>query len=223
MQYTVAFSFNYIARPLVKLYQGSGLIRMELEIQNLKNTPMELMYLAHINFCPVDMARLVYSAVKTPDHVRVRASIPTHIYPKPGYAEFLMDLKNNPEKHHVLEPGLAFDPEVVFFIDYLADEQGWAHTMQVLPDGSADYVCHRPEQLRKATRWICRTPDQDALGMVEPGTAEPEGYLAEKAKGNLRLIPAKGRFFCEIEMGSLKPSEAISMERKIEEIVSRNS
>ena len=37
---------------------------------------------------------------------------------------------DDPEVHHVLAPDLAFDPEAVFFIDYLADEDGWAHTMQ---------------------------------------------------------------------------------------------
>jgi hypothetical protein len=101
------------------------------------------------------------------------------------------------------------------FIDYLADEDGWAHSLQVHPDGRADCVRHRPAQLGKGIRWICRTADQDALGLVLPATAEPEGYLAEKAKGNIMTIPAHGQFRCEIEVGALAPGEAGRLEREI--------
>jgi hypothetical protein len=167
----------------------------------------------------VDYGRLVYSAKKDPQNVRVRTSIPSHVRPKPGYVEFLEQLKVHPEVHHTLAPGLAFDPEVVFFIDYLTDAGGWAHTLHVHPDGSADYVRHRPDQLDKGVRWICRTADQDALGMIDPATAEPEGYTAEKAKGNLKVIPPKGDFFFEVELGALDPAEAKRIETMIEQIV----
>ena len=82
-----------------------------------------------------------------------------------------------------------------FAIDYLADDEGWAHSMQVHPDGSADFIRHRPEQLDKGVRWIYRSPDQDALGIILPATAEPEGYTAEKAKGNVKVL-ACGRDVC---------------------------
>ncbi len=215
-QHTVAFSHNYAARPLVKVYEGSARFTTELEIHNLKRTEMELMYMAHINFKPVDNGRLVYSAPADPEHVRVRKSIPPHVTPKAGYREWLEHLSQHPEEHHVLKPGLPFDPEVVFLIDYLADEGGWAHTMQVRPDGSADYMRHRPEELDTGVRWICRTTDQDALGMTDPATAEPEGYSAEKAKGNLKTVPAGGVWRCEVEMGVLAPAEVEAMETQVE-------
>ena len=213
--YTVAFNHNYVAEPLVKLVAGSTLFQLTLGITNLKRSEMELMYLAHVNFRPVDDGRLVYSAHCTPQHVRVRTSIPSHIRPRPGYVEFIEELARHPEQHNLLAPGLIFDPEVVFFIDYVADEEGWAHSMQVHPDGSADYIRHRPAQLDKGVRWISRTADQDALGLVLPATAEPEGYLAEKAKGNVKVLPPQGVFCCEIEMGVLAPPEARRMEEKI--------
>jgi hypothetical protein len=206
---------------LVRLYAGSTLFRVELTVTNLKHSEMELMYLAHANFRPVDNGRLVYSALCDPQHVRVRRSIPSHIRPPAGYLEFLEELALHPEKHHLLSPDLRFDPEVVFFIDYLADEEGWAHSMQLHPDGSADYIAHRPDQLDKGIRWISRTADQDALGIVLPATAEPEGYLAEKAKGNLKIIPPLGEFHCEMVMGVLSPREAEQMAEKIAGIVSK--
>jgi hypothetical protein len=218
-QHTVAFSHNYKAEPLVKLYAGSSLFTMTMTITNLKHSDMELMYMAHVNFRPVDNGRLVYSAPCTPEHVRVRKSIPSHIRPQPGYVEFIEDLARQPEQHNLLTPDLLFDPEVVFTIDYLADDHGWAHSMQVHPDGSADYIRHRPAELEKGVRWISRTADQQALGLVLPATAEPEGYAAEKAKGNIKTIPPQGKFHCEFEAGALTPAEAERLEAKISQIV----
>jgi hypothetical protein len=202
-RHTVAFSHNYTAEPVVKLYACSTLYSVTMDITNLKRTEMEFMYLAHINFRPTDHGRLVYSAPCTPEHVRVRKSIPSHVHPLPGYREFLADLEEHPEKHNELRPDLLFDPEVVFFLDYVADGEGWAHTMQVRPDGTADYVRHRPGQLDTGVRWISRTPDQDALGMILPATAEPEGYSAEKAKGNIKIIGAGETVHIDLEMGTL--------------------
>ncbi|MCI0527535.1 MAG: DUF4432 family protein, partial [Nitrospira sp.] len=217
--YTVAFAHNYLAEPLVKLYAGSTLFKIGMTITNLKNSQMALMYLLHINFKPVDNGRLVYSAVCTPDHVRVRSTIPSHITPGPGYVEFIEELKHHPEKHNILTPDLAFDPEAVFFIDYLADKEGWAHTMQIHPDGQADYLRHRLDQLPKGTRWISRTADQDAIALVEAGTCEPEGYLAEKKKGNIKVLPPKGQFYSELEVGALTPAEARQVSEKIASLV----
>ena len=218
-QYTVAFNHNYVARPLVKLYAGSTRLAISMTIENLKHSEMELMYLAHVNFRPVNYGRLRYSAPCTPEHVRVRTSIPSHIRPPEGYVDFIDTLKHHPEQHNVLEPGLTFDPEVVFYIDYLTDEAGWAHSMQVHPHGAADFISHRPGQLDHGVRWICRTADQDALGLVLPATAEPEGYTAEKAKGNIKVLPPGGTFHCEFEVGALTPAEAEQLEEKIVHIL----
>jgi hypothetical protein len=218
-RHTVAFNHNYVAHPLVRLYAGESRCTIDLTVTNLKRTPMEFMYLAHVNFRPVDNGKLVYSALATPEHVRIRKSIPSHVRPGPGYREFMAELEQDPAKHHVLAPELAFDPEIVFSIDYLADAGGWAHSLQVHPDGSADYIGHRPGQLDKGVRWICRTPDQDALGLVLPATAEPEGYSAEKAKGNIKIIPAGGSYTCNMEAGILSATAAQQMAAKIAAII----
>lgn len=218
-QYTVAFNHNYLARPVAKLYAGEASLVVSMTIQNLKHTTMELMYMAHANFRPVDNGELIYSAPCTPDTVRVRSSVPSHLQPPPGYREFLQELEQRPEQHNVLKPGLTFDPEVVLYIDYRTDAEGWAYTMQRHPDGSADYIKHRPAELDHGVRWISRTPDQQALGMVLPATAEPEGYAAEKAKGNIKTIPAEGTWSCQFEVGALAPAEVGQMRDKIQQIL----
>ena len=218
-QHTVAFNYNYLAQPLVKLYAGKTLFDVHMSIDNLRPKPMEYMYLTHINFRPADYARLVYSAPCTPERVRARTDLPTHMKFPEGYREFVLEIAVHPEKHNVLDPKLPFDPELVLTLTYDADEAGWAHSMQVHPDGSADYVSHRPDQLDKTVRWIARPGDQDACGFAMPATAEPEGYTAEKAKGNIRTLPAGGHFQADFRIGALDASAAKQMEEKIKGIL----
>ena len=206
-EYIEAFNSHYRFTPLVKLYQGSTLLHTQVTLENLNQTPLEYMYLAHINFRPVDNGRLVYSAKVNPANVRVRANLPPTMQAKPGYREFIQQLAEHPELHHQLKPGMPYDPEVVFYIHFMADDQGWASSMQVHPDGSADIVRHKPEQLSHGVRWICRTANQEALGF-EPATAEVEGYCAEKAKGNVRVLPAGEVFRAEYQMGLLSAEQA---------------
>lgn len=218
-QHTVAFTANYLAEPLVKLYAGASRFSVHMQVTNLRKTPMEYMYMAHVNFRPVDNSHLIYSAPSDAEHVRVRTAIPTHVKPTPEYLAFLDELQVNPEQHEVLDPALAFDPEVVFYMQYKADGDGWAYTMQRHPDGAADFVAHRPAQLDHGVRWICRTPDQDALGMILPATAEPEGYAAEKAKGNVKVLAGGDVFTADLEIGALDTGEAAQMANHIEEIL----
>lgn len=213
-EYIEAFNDHYRFTPLVKLYQGSTLLSAHVTLENLNQSPLEYMYLAHINFRPVDHGRLVYSATVNPSNVRVRAELPPNFQPKPGYREFIQQLAEHPELHHELKPGMPYDPEVVFYINFTADDQGWASSMQVHPDGSADIVRHKPEQLSHGVRWICRTANQEALGF-EAATAEVEGYSAEKAKGNVRILPAGGIFYAEYQMGLLNADQAEAERRKI--------
>jgi hypothetical protein len=218
-QYTIAFNHNYVARPIVTLRPGRTLLELSMSVTNLKRTDMELMYMAHVNFRPVDDGRLVYSAPCKPDSVRVRTVIPSHIHPPKGYTEFLKELERDPAKHNRLSPGLAFDPEVVLYLSYLADEQGWAHSMMVHPDGLASYIRHRPDQLDHGVRWISRTRDQDCFGLLLPSTAEPEGYTAEKAKGNVKVLPAGKTVRFDVAAGLLGVEEARKMEKEIERIL----
>jgi hypothetical protein len=56
--------------------------------------------------------------------------------------------------------------------------------------------------------------------MILPATAGPEGYTAEKAKGNLKTVPAQGAWQCALRMGVLSAEEAIKVESKVKQISS---
>ena len=218
-RHTVAFNYNYTATPLIKLYASSSVFSVSMTIHNLKASPMPLMFLEHINFVPVDGGQLVQTVVCNPENMRVRANIPSFMEVAPGYREFVKVLQTHPETHLVLDPDLVYDPEMVLYLNYLADENGWARTMQIHPEGSADLVRHHTEQLDHGVRWICRTADQNALG-IEPCTAEVEGFAAEKAKGNVRSLAGGAVFHSRLEVGVLAPSEAQREEELISTLVS---
>jgi len=216
--YTVAFSTNYLATAKIVMEAGSALLDVSLEVENLKHTAMEMMYLAHANFRPVDHGELHYSASYDAASVRVRRSVPAHISPKPDYMAFIKQLAKDPLPHHQFDPSLAFDPEVVFSIDMLADNKGFAHAIQIHPDGSADYIGYRPDQAPICMRWICRTPDQDGLGLAFPATAEVEGFTAEKSKGNIVKLDGKKSWSITMRMGLLTAEESGDMKARINRI-----
>jgi len=206
-QHTVAFSTNYNATVSTSLSTGSALIDVSVTVENLKATPMDLMYLAHANFKPVDNGELHYSADYNAQSVRVRRSIPAHVMAKPGYKEFLEDLAKNPSQSHVLKPELGFDPEVVFEIDPKSDVDGLAHALHRHPEGFSDYISFRPDQAPIAMQWICRTEDQDGLGMAFPSTSGVEGYTVEKNKGRVVELSEGETWRINMLMGHLTERE----------------
>lgn len=214
-EHSAAFGYHYTANPTMRVYENDSLVHFSMRVRNLNQTPMEYMYLAHINFMPVDYGRLVYSAKYDTDHVKVRASFPSHMQPSEKLKNFLTELVNNPKKHHVIAPDFTFDPEIVFMVDYEVDADGWAHALHIHPDGSADYVRHKPEQLNHGVRWISRTPNQQALGM-EAGTAGVEGYTAERAKGNIKVLAPNEEFFCEFVAGLKAAEDVKELEKEID-------
>lgn len=218
-RHSVAFSHNYEARPTVILNAGSSRIRAELTIRNLRPVPMELMYLAHVNFRPVDGAILVDTARRGAEHVRIRANLPAQLTPSRAYLDLVEAVRADPEIHRRIDPARRIDPELVLLLDCVADEAGWAHSLQILPDGSADFISHRPDQLDHGVRWMTRIGDQDALGLLLPATAEVDGYTAEKAKGNLKLIPPQGSFHCDLEFGALDRAEAAGLRARIDKLM----
>jgi hypothetical protein len=218
-RHTVAFAHNYVAQPTVKLHQKGGRIRLSLCIRNLKRSPMELMYLAHINFRPVDGGKLIDTVPNDLKHMRVRTKVPEFFTPTEQHRKLIEALKTDPSVHRAIEPGRRIEPELVMGVDCLADDAGLAHAMQLLPDGSADYVSHRPDQLPRAVRWMTRSADQDALGLILPATAEADGYNAERKKGSLRIVPPRSEFCCDLEFGALERGEADQLRGKIEDVV----
>jgi hypothetical protein len=221
-RHRIAFTVNYDALAEVSLGNGATALDISLDVTNRRPAaPLELMYLGHANFRPVDHGRLAYAARYTPEDVAVRRSIPAHVKAGPGYPEFLSELARDPARHHVLEPGLPFDPEAVFTVRMIADDTGWTHAMQVHPEGHADFISYDARTLPLAIRWVCRTADQQGLGIALPSTAGVEGHATEKAAGRLVTVPPQGQWGARMRMGALDASAAAEMEARIDRLAGR--
>ncbi|MEP0521404.1 MAG: DUF4432 family protein [Hyphomicrobiales bacterium] len=220
-KYTVAFSCNYLATAKIILGLDDNFLTVDLSVENKRNVPMDLMYLGHANFRPVDYGELVYAAKYTPEHVRVRKSIPSHISPPEGYVELIEELAKDPAKHHTFDPQISFDPEVVFAVDMMTGDDGWTHAIQKHPNGVSDFISYQPHQAPVTGRWLCRTADQQGLGIAFPATSGVEGYHAEKDKGLYVELAAKETWNISMLMGVLNEAETNAMERTIDQIVGR--
>lgn len=215
-RHAVAFTHNYLATPTVRLHDGSSRIHADIEIRNLKGSPMDLMYLAHVNFRYVPGGRIVDTVADESKGYRIRSRLPPEDTLSEEYRALRKVALAEPGLHKHLDGTQAVEPEIVMAMDVAADLIGWSHALQVLEDGSADFISHRPDELGHAIRWMTRNGDQEALGLVLPATAEADGYLAEKAKGNLVRLESGDSFRCQLVFGALSPEEVPVFEQVID-------
>ena len=186
-EYVQGFGDHYRASPSVTLRPNSGLFDIAMSVRNLAGKPMDLMYMAHMNYAYIPEGR--FSEPLGLGALRVRESVPAHVRPTPAWTHFLNELVEDPSKLDVLNAPEMYDPEIVCFIDAPAqDSEGNAHFLLEHPNGAAFYTRYPPAQFTHAARWILHNADQQVGAFVLPSTCEPEGYEAERAKGNLRVL-----------------------------------
>ena len=70
----------------------------------------------------------------------------------------------------------------------------------------------------RTIRWILCSPDQEVGAFALPGSCEPEGYLAEKRKGNLRRLAGGRSARFQARLGYLDPAAAEAARRAIENL-----
>ncbi|RWR10974.1 aldose 1-epimerase family protein [Paenirhodobacter populi] len=208
-EYVMGFGPHYMARPRVRLRPDSGLIDVEMAVENLSAHPMELMYMLHANFDFVAGARIVQPAPFTPERTQVRRTVPGHVTPSPDFLALLDDLARAPARMEVLDEPDLYSPEQVFYIRAPGtDDTGRTRMLMELPDGMAFSVGWRPEDLPFCVRWILNDGDAQVAAFALPATCEPEGYTAEKAKGNVRLLPPGATARFPVTLGLLGRDEA---------------
>ncbi|MEG8232600.1 aldose 1-epimerase family protein [Pseudomonas orientalis] len=205
-EYAKGFGDRYRASPSVTLRADSAVFDIDMQVTNLAGKPMDLMYMAHMNYAYVDGARFV-EPLGT-QRQRLRTSVPDHVKPTPAWSAYMAQLAEQPAQLACLERPALYDPEIVFFFDEVGtDATGQAHFLLDHPSGAAFYTRYRPEQFAHAARWILHTPDQQVAAFVLPSTCEPEGYNAEKAKGHVRLLAAGASASFSVSTGYLSVQE----------------
>jgi hypothetical protein len=214
-RHRVAFTAGYVATPRLRLNAGSSLVHSQMTVRNTRQSALEAVYLAHVNFRPIDGARLVDSVPDDADHIRVRTDVPPLESLTPEHRAFIEAAAASPKVHRDIVKGRPVDPEIVLVLKARGGADGLQRALQVHPDGSGDIIIYRPDQLPVAVRWMTRTGDEDAIGIVLPATAEPNGLEAARAAGQMMLIPPGGEFYCEYSFGAL---DAAGVQEALREI-----
>lgn len=214
LEHNTAFVRHYKFKPELKLYEDSSVFKINVTIENLRAYPLEWSYLCHINFKPFEGAELVASTKYDNEHIKLYRSEGS-----PELQNYFDELeKDFTIMNKVGGEGQVYDPEICFGVKYIPDENGRAYTMQMTEDGAC-YVSHPADILTNGVRWISRTRNEDAMGMVLPATGEHLGYENAKAKGQLKVLPANGEISFSIEAGYIDSSEAKKVKEKIDLIV----
>ena len=212
-----AFECNYSFSPECRLYSDASTIELTITFTNNKDLPLEYYYLCHINYRPVDGSKLYYTA--NHQNIVAHREVPEN-HPKAKLtSDYIDKLDKDMSIMDVIDKNTqSYAPEIVFTCLYDSDSSGNAHTLQLLPDGYSYYVQHKPEELPYGIRWIARTEDEDALGMVLPATAEHKGRIYCRNKGQEKyLMPAETVVY-HIKTGLLTPEESDSLIKSINNV-----
>jgi hypothetical protein len=214
--HAVGFGDHYEARPSVVLRPGTALFDMRMAVRNLASVPMDLMYMAHVNFAFVEGGRIVQPAPFTPDSTVVRTVVPGHVHATPDYLDLIRALAADPSGMEVLDEPERYDPEQVFYIrNVRAGADGRTAMLLRRPTGDALSIAWDPRALPRTVRWILVNGDQKVAAFALPATCEPEGYLAEKAKGNVQSLAAGESRQFQVRLGHLDAAEAEKAEAAI--------
>ena len=221
-QYRNSLEYYYAFEPELFVHQNSGIVDMHIKATNYRVKPMKYMYMAHINWLPVDRSHLVYSG--DPQTIKVyndTFGLPTS--EQQAFSKFIQKVEEDPAIADYLDSSTQiYDPEFCMYMQYLADHDGYAHAMQVFPEKDAAYVSFRTRELPNAVRWYARTGDEDALAFAIPSTNDHLGFSRNDEKGLIRQIPAKDSIHMHYKFGYLSTAQAKNIEQVIHHTLSGN-
>ena len=213
--------YHYAYSPEIRLYDDASVVEMHIDIHNKRKSNLDYMFLCHINWLAIDCSRIVYSAKKDKEHIQadpieMNGDSPLEV----SYREYGKKLLEDPTLADVLDSkAQCFDPELCINIQYESDENHWAHAMQVMPDGDACYVGFRTTELPYALRWLCRTGDEDGIGIALPTTGTNRSTAYQKTHGLYNTLAPDAHESIRFNFGYLDKKETKEMERHIESIL----
>lgn len=213
--------YHYAYSPELRLYDGASVAQMHIDIHNRRSRELDYMFMCHMNWLAVDGSRIVYSAKKDTDHIKVD---PTELGDDSPRAvrirEYGKKLLEDPTIADVLDSATqCYDPEMCINITYASDENGWAHAMQVMPEGDACYVGFRTRELPYALRWYCRTGDEDGIGIALPTTGTNRSTAYQRDHHLYNTLSPNAHESLRFDFGYLPREEAAKMAEHIQSIL----
>ena len=215
--------YHYSYSPQLRLYENSTVAEMHIDIHNHRKSPLDYMFMCHMNWLAVEGSHIVYSAIKDKEHIKPDPPIlegdSERAIKMREYAKRIFD---DPMIADVLDSeSQCNDPEMCINIKYESDEEGWAHAMQVMPEGDSCYVRFKTEKLPYALRWLCRTGDEDGIGIALPTTGTNRSTKYQKENHLYNTIKPGEHEELRFDFGYLDIEETKLVKQHIEEILGK--
>lgn len=210
---TRAFGHSYDATASLRIRQGSTRISVRMGIENRQQRPMNLLYLAHVNFRPADGGRFIDTARDGDVLIRNTGKPASNASP----AERDAAAWTAPQASVLREVPASgsMSGESVAVLRPVSGLDGQTHAAQMHPDGTADFVTWRTGELPLAVRWIVRNGDEDAAGFMMPSTAYPDGLAAAGRRGQLVCLPPGETMQFAYEFGAVDAAAAAALAAEI--------
>ena len=181
----VPYKGAYRFSPKVYLAQDGLSTKVEVTAENCAQTPLEYMYLAHINFD--------FEGAKTIDYLSypVKADSVRII----GGGKY----SKEPEKLLSLNENCIFDPEEVAVLAH--QERGKFVSKLFRENGTTHWVSQNRDTLDHTVMWMTHNPDRGACGFALPSTAGPEGKGIETTYNNIKTLKPHEKVIFEYGFG----------------------
>lgn len=223
--YRNALETAYTYSPTIRLNEEGCMLEAEDTIVNRRSQPLWFMYMSHINWKPFDGSRFIYSAPTDKEHIEVfREDFSDMLCEEDAKRldDYTLELMEDPGKADVIDPEWqVYDPELCLSIKYVPDQDGWAHSMQVRPDGKACYVAFDTTYLPNAVRWMARTGEEDACGFALPNTGNHKGRAYAIENDLRKKLAPHEEIKLKYKISLLEDSEAKAVMKEIEKCLNK--
>ena len=203
-EYVMGFGSHYLATPSVTIRSDSCLFDIAMQVRNLSKQPMNLMYMCHVNFAFCENGKIIQPQPFTPESTVVRTKVPGHVNATKEYLDFIEQLRLDPSVHEKLDQPNRYNPEQVFYLKGLAGD-----VCHYLKRETEDSFCisYNAQKFDHTARWLLYNSDQKVAAFALPSTCDPEGFLTEMKKGNVRILNGEEVATFNVKLGYLNKNE----------------
>jgi hypothetical protein len=201
--YHVPFKASYDFSAALRISRNGSSVFIDDSLVNRQKTPLQYMYLSHLNFTMRGARKLVYGVKEfTKANVCVLNEVIPGIIEDPS-----LFLKVN--EIPLINPEL-----VAIFKNH--GKYGKVCTSKMLrDDGTMIWTAINTDGLDHTVVWLTKTPDRLACGFCLPSTAGPRGFLSEEKLGNVKTLEVGESVKFQYVFGLEKKNEVASLENAI--------
>jgi hypothetical protein len=202
-RYHTPFIADYCFSPAVRIMHDGSSMFIDATLENLQNTPLQYMYLNHLNFSMKHAVHLEYGINGfTKETVTILDETIAGVKEDPS---LLLRVEDHPDIH----------PELVaIFKNQPQFGPVCVHKMH-RDDGTVVWVAANVESLDHTVVWLTSTPDRSACGFSLPATAGPRGLAEETRCGNVKTLGAKDMVVFQFVFGLDKRMEEEKLHKAI--------